>query len=422
MSTVHIYLDRRTLRGSEAQLKIGINRRGSSAYINLGQWILPSQWDSVKERVKDHPNKAKINAFIEQRKSVVNNILMNLMQEGGLANLTASQVKNKIIAFLNPKSEAENLLINRMEKYAASREAERTRDMYNVTIKHILNYDPKARSLTFEDINRDWLEGFDRHLMKTSPAKNARNIHLRNIRAVFNYAIDNDITQAYPFRKFKIRYEETKKRSLTIEQLRELWNYPIEPYQQMYLDMFKLSFYLIGINVTDLCLLCDINPNGYLEYRRAKTKKMYNIKVEPEALEIINKYRGKDRLLNVLDNITSIKIFTSKVNRGLQQIGKATYEENPKWKPKNHKHRYHKVHHSAFPGLSTYWARHTWATIASQLDIPHDTISAALGHSMTNRTTAIYIDFNMAKVDDANRKVIDYVLGIKSQCKGNKKV
>lgn len=412
MSTVHIYLDRRTLRGSEAQLKIGINRRGSSAYINLGQWILPSQWDAKKERVKDHPNKAKINSFIEHRKATVNNILMRLTEDGCLVNLTASQVKNKVLAMLEPQNESQDLLISRMEKYAASREAERTRDMYNVTIKHILNYDSKARSLTFEDINRDWLEGFDRHLMKTSPAKNARNIHLRNIRAVFNDAIDNDITQAYPFRKYKIRYEETKKRSLTIEQVRELWNYPIEPFQQMYLDMFKLSFYLIGINVTDLCLLYDINPDGYLEYRRAKTKKMYHIKVEPEAMEIINKYRGKNSLLNVMDSASSIKIFTSKLNRGLKTIGPVVNELNPKWKPKNHKHKYHKVRQSAFPGLSTYWARHTWATIASTLDIPHDTISAALGHSMTNRTTAIYIDFNMEKVDSANRKVIDYVLGI----------
>lgn len=73
----------------------------------------------------------------------------------------------------------------------------------------------------------------------------------------------------------------------------------------------------------------------------------------------------------------------------------------------------HKVYHSAFPGLTSYWARHTWATMASEIDIPNETISAALGHSITNKTTAIYIDYNMSKVDSANRKVIDYVLGKK---------
>lgn len=62
-------------------------------------------------------------------------------------------------------------------------------------------------------------------------------------------------------------------------------------------------------------------------------------------------------------------------------------------------------------GLSTYYARHSWATIAAEIDITFETISAALGHSIANPTTAIYINFNQRKVDEANRKVIDYVVG-----------
>ena len=61
------------------------------------------------------------------------------------------------------------------------------------------------------------------------------------------------------------------------------------------------------------------------------------------------------------------------------------------------------------PGLTLYWARHTWATLASDIDIPIETISAALGHSYGCATTAIYIRFNQKKVDAANRKVLDYV-------------
>lgn len=409
MATVHIYLDKRHLRGSEAQLKIGINKRGSSAYISLGQWILPSQWDSIRERVKDHPNKSKINSFIENRKTAIGDVMMQLSMSGMLAKLTATQIKNKIQSVLSPVEL--NSFLYRMQKYASTREGLRTREIYGVTIKRILEYDRQAKTITFESITKEWLEGFDRFLMEFCPAKNSRNIHFRNIRAVFNDAIDNNLTTAYPFRKFKIRPEATKKRSLTLEQLRTLFSYPVEPYQQRYLDMFKLSFFLIGINVTDLCLLCNISPDGHLVYRRAKTKKLYNIKVEPEALEIINRYRGEKYLLNLMDGIEKPRTFTMKFDRGLKSIGPVTYEPNPKWKPDSKKHRLHKVHHPLFPELSSYWARHTWATIASELDIPNETISAALGHSITNKTTAIYIDYNMAKVDAANRKVIDYVLG-----------
>ena len=68
-----------------------------------------------------------------------------------------------------------------------------------------------------------------------------------------------------------------------------------------------------------------------------------------------------------------------------------------------------KVFTPLFPNLTTYWARHTWATIAASLDIPKETIAAALGHG-GNTVTDIYIDFDQRKVDEANRKVIDWVL------------
>ena len=64
------------------------------------------------------------------------------------------------------------------------------------------------------------------------------------------------------------------------------------------------------------------------------------------------------------------------------------------------------------PGLTTYWARHTWATIAASLDVPKETIAHALGHG-NDTVTDIYIDFDKRKVDEANRKVLDFVFGKK---------
>ena len=58
-----------------------------------------------------------------------------------------------------------------------------------------------------------------------------------------------------------------------------------------------------------------------------------------------------------------------------------------------------------------YIARHTWATVAASLDIPKETISEALGHSIGSEVTSIYINFDRKKVDEANRKVIDMVNG-----------
>ena len=61
--------------------------------------------------------------------------------------------------------------------------------------------------------------------------------------------------------------------------------------------------------------------------------------------------------------------------------------------------------------VTTYWARYSWATYAAELDIPKDTISEALGHKYGSSITGVYIKFSRDKIDVANRKVIDYVLG-----------
>lgn len=150
--------------------------------------------------------------------------------------------------------------------------------------------------LTFDDITLKWLNSFDEWLVAGGAAQNTRNIHLKNIRTVINRAIDEELTEKYPFRRFKIRPEATRKCSMPVERLRALFDYPVEEYQKFYLDMFKLIFMLIGINTTDLYNLTGI-VNGRIEYRRAKTHRLYSIKVEPEALEIIKRWKG-ERLEN----------------------------------------------------------------------------------------------------------------------------
>lgn len=385
--TVHIYLDKRSVkRGEEAPLKIGINKQGSSAYINLGKKILPTQWDKTKERIKNRPDKLEIQSYIDTQKNLVSSIIMDLIKKGELTKLTATQIKNKVVGILEPTAETTNSFYNRFLSFAESRTAKRTKDIYRVTAKRILEYDQKVKTKSFEDITKDWLNGFDSFLMTTSPSVNGRSIHLRNIRAVFRDAMDNEITVSYPFRVFKIKSEQTQKRSLTMEELKRLLAYKGNQIQNKAIDLFKLSLYLIGINVIDLCYLKEISSDGCIHYKRQKTQKLYCIKVEPEALEIINKYRGESYLLDILDKHNNVHSFTTVWGRHLQSI-------------------------DGFDKLTSYWARHTWATIASQLDIPVDVISHALGHSFSTgaKVTQVYINFNQQKIDEANRKVIDYI-------------
>ena len=404
MATTKLYLDTRAVKhGEPAPLKVAITKHSVTAMIPLHVKILPSQWDKRLGKVKDSPNKVALNSYIQAQKQKIDILLLTLTANGELTKMSAVQIKNVLQERLDPRVGNDKLFLSRFQAYTSSRQKQRTREIYQATIKRIEEYDSKASQLSFEQVSKDWLTGFDTFLMQYEPSQNSRSIHFRNIRAVFNDAIDNEITTHYPFRKFMVRPVPTAKRAYSVERLRELFNYPVLPHEQKYVDLFKLIFFLVGINIVDLCNLTKVE-NGRIVYQRSKTSRLYNIKVEPEAQEIIARYKGVNKLINLSEKFKDAHTFMSTVNRALKQIGprvhvvrdgKRTLEYRP-----------------AFPDLSTYVARHTWATIAYELEIPNETIAAALGHSYGNRTTAIYINNDLRKVDEANRKVIDYVLGL----------
>ena len=397
-----LYLDCRSNKpDATGQLMYTITKNGQRTLIPLNIFLKPEQWDPKLQAVVG--SFKTMNVSIAQRKANLDMFLFNLETNGELAEMTAIEIKKLVVrTFLDrtPK-EPKNLFMKRFKAFADSRKAQSTKNCYNYTYRLIERFSKgKADNLKFEDIDVKWLREFDDYLAETS-TKNARNIHFRNIRAVFNEALTDEVITCYPFRKFKIRPEPTKKRSLSLANLRRVFDYDVEEYAVMYRDLFKLIFLLIGINSVDLHRLKEITPEGRIEYRRAKTNRQYSIKVEPEAMEIIEKYRGKKGLLCVADRWKDHVNFRHQMNTALQNMGTPVVSAHGK-KDKEKK--------GEFPELSTYWARHTWATIAADLDIPDAVISQALGHTAENRVTDIYIQRNQRKVDEANRKVIDWVL------------
>lgn len=400
MATTNFYLDTRATGWDKpAPLKISIRHRNKATYIPTDINLLPEQWDGDKQRIINHPRAAMYNNKIARRRLDVESELLALAETGMLSFMKITEVRKAVMDKLNPQPDLDTsrLFINRFKRFAANKSNQRTKEIYEATLSRIYAFDKKCDMLTFEGVDRTWLTNFEAFLAKTSPSANARAIHLRNIRAVFNDAITDEVTRAYPFRKYKIKHVATVKRSLSVDALRELFNYPVEEYQRKYLDMFKLSFFLIGINIVDLCKLKRID-SGRIDYERSKTHRLYSIKVEPEALEIIERYNGKDWLLDPLDRYDNYKQYARRLNGALQAIGEV---EIGKQGAKSVKPLHNKI--------TTYWVRHTWATIAASLDIPKETIAAALGHG-GNTVTDIYIDFDQRKVDEANRRVIDWVL------------
>ena len=388
-------------RNNQLRLRILNNRRKSelSMGINVGEdelnkillgsrganplhTSLIRQWLNQLEIIKTELLKqGRRDIDVGELKKIIDRELFN--------NITPEQV-----------GQSQSIWENYFAKYAEGKKNRSYRQSCEYTLSKMRQLVPDLSDMSFDDVTLRWLNNFDEALIGDGASKNTRCIHFKNIRTCLNRAIDEELTSNYPFRRFKIRAEETPKRNLPVEELRRLLNYDIEPYAEFYRDMFALMFMLIGINTIDLYNAKCLTLDGRLEYRRAKTKKLYSIKVEPEALRIIEKYRGESNLLCIADRWADHRDFQKQCNIALKRIGRV----------KRIGRGGKKIIKPEWPELSTYCARHSWATIAYSLDIPKDIISQALGHSDGSAITEIYIQRDQKKVDQANRRVLNWVL------------
>lgn len=358
---------------SELSINLCIRVNGKRFTFFTGITTPSKESFSGEQLGKNVPNYQIKNVRLRAIKNDAELLMMGLEQKG---NIPLGRIKELVLEKVF-KKESKNTFIDYFDEFVSLKTKKRTREIYLNTRKKIIDFDPDC---TFEKIDRKWLTSFENWMLESMKI-NSVAINLRNIRAVFNYAIDEEYTNVYPFRKFQIKKEQTVHRCLSVEELRDLKNYDCEKWREKYFDIFMLSFYLIGINMIDLFGLTEI-MDGRIEYYRAKTHKLYSIKVEPEAEEIINKYRGKEHLLSFADDYKNHHDFLGKLDSAIKIFS---------------------------PKISSYWARHTWATLASRLDISKETISEALGHNIGSSITSIYISFDRNKIDEANRKVIDYL-------------
>ncbi|MBQ0074647.1 MAG: phage integrase SAM-like domain-containing protein [Prevotella sp.] len=363
---VSVYFNKQRRNNSGFPIYLCIFRAPHRFYISTGLYSSVTFDGGVFPRTEsNHRAKTiRLNEMIDiAEETMIKNSLAPL-------DLLKQKIRNSLFGCYSEK-----YLYEYINDFKETKTGRGTRENYHYTAKAVREFDSRATL----DIDELWLERFERHRRKTTK-QNSTAIHLRNIRAVFNWARKNRYTNNYPFDRFTIKHEKTRKRNVSINSLAEIATKQNLNYLERYRDLFMLMFYLIGINLTDL-LEAKKNQliDGRLEYERAKTHKWYSVKVEPEAMTIINKYKGKDYLLNIRDK-ASVHSFTSKIDQNLKDI---------------------------YPGLSTYYARHSWATIAYSLGISKDVISQALGHSNGASVTEIYIERDPILVDDANRKVID---------------
>jgi len=274
-------------------------------------------------------------------------------------------------------------------------------DSHETSLNAIKKFHP-GETLEFAEITPEWLKSFRQYLVGKGRMNNTVAIYQRNIRTVYNDAVQKKLVSRdlYPFYDYKIKQEKTRKRSLSIEDIRKIRDVKLEKENERRArDLFMLSFYMNGINFKDLLLARqeDIYQGRYI-FNRAKTGRSYSIKIFPQAQQIIDQYPGREYLLD----------FIEKKELAIKKKGRAVplYKDVVDWT--NKKLKDIAKHDDVKLGvpLSTYYARHSLATIARNIGIPKDDIRSLLGHG-ENEITDIYIELDIERIDTAMRMVLE---------------
>ena len=357
------------------QIKVGY---GTNLYLPTGVYLEAKDWDP-RLCVCIGKQARSINNVLSTSLLRITNRIMELRETGQYDTLTTAQLREMLT---NLSLTAPTVGVLHLGDYIDKVKALKTPKTalsYDTTIVRMKLYcDPYKVKL--QDMSYSWWEAWVKNMQDGGLKRNTVAKYLKCVKTVLRYAEEDGATINKAYLKVDSRAEsDTPMRNLPVETLRRVRDTVIQGKTAIYLDAFMLSFYLIGINMADmLALPKDCVVNGRLQYKRAKTGKNYSIKIEPEAQAIIDKYPGKNRLLVFAERY---KNFRYMCNRTLNNLE---------------------------PGLTWYWARYSWANYAVDLDIPKDTISEALGHKHGSAITSIYIKYSLDKVDEANRKVLDY--------------
>ena len=385
MNNVTFILDtRRPLQDGTFPVKLSVGN-GTRLYLSTGVSVKAENF--VAGQVEGTKDAKRLNGILDTQRLRVKARLLLLKEDGKLGRCSATHLRKLLTApdmDEVPEEDRRTSFWTIAERCISTKEG-RTKLVYLHTLAKLRAFAGDA-PLYIEDIDRVWLHGFDASI---GGKVNSRALHLRNLRHICNFALDEELTTHYPFRKFKIRTEETRKKALTLEQVRA---FMAVPGSNEYRDVFILMLYLRGINVSDLAELTEEDVvGGRIEYRRNKTGQLYSIKVEPEAQEILDRWKGERHLLRCFDRYKEPHDYNRRMREALKKMKRpdGTLIEKD---------------------CSSNWARHTWATMCAELDVPDPTISLGMGHRIAgHRTTAIYIKRDQRKVDEANRKVIDYI-------------
>ena len=242
------------------------------------------------------------------------------------------------------------------------------------------------------EVDSAFVRRYEDFLYSNGSSGNTVSYYLRNLRSLYNQAVTDGYHPRgeYPFAKAQTRPAKTVKRALSRTDMQNLadLNLENEPELEFTRDLYLFSFYAQGMAFVDIVLLKKTDIcNGVLTYSRHKSKQLIRIVVTPQMQGVIDKYNTENEYLfpiisgEYASGYQKYRLALGRINRHLKKIAVVADIKVP---------------------LTTYTARHTWATLARDYGAPISVISAGLGHTSEEMTRVYLKDFDVSMLNQVN--------------------
>ena len=342
------------------QVEALLNQR--KVYFRTNLYLKPEHWNSRNAQVDNHPQAHDLNSMLFEFVLHLQAIELSLWKRG--IPVTLSLLKDAI-----KKDKPVNVTFPVFAKiYVQESDRKRsTKENLLTTITVLQEFRP---GLDFKDITYTFLKDFEVHLKEKGNSVNTVAKHMRQLRTLVNEAINQGYipSDAYPFRKYKIKQAKGRKEFLTPDELKRLENLDVDKKLRHVLDAFLFCCYT-GLRYSDFCQLTPeniirVNGKRWLYFKSVKTdveiRLPLHLLFEGKALAVLERYDIVTDFAKIGPN--------SEANKYLAQLAAFA------------RIRKHITYHTA---------RHTCATLLVHQGVPITTVQKLLGHTSV-RTTEVY--------------------------------
>ncbi len=399
MATVKVKFRASSIEKKEGSLYFQVIHNRLVRQVHTDYKLFPSEWDAGTSGivVASAAEEERRNYLISVRTAVADGLSRLRSIIARLERSDTEYTADKVVKlFFSPADcggfiSFSRQLIRELKHIGKIRIAE----TYTTTLNSFLRFRGE-RDLLFDEVDSNLMIEYETFLKENDVCPNSSSFYMRNLRAIYNRAVEKELTvQRYPFKHVYTGVDKTVKRAVPLKVIRRIRNMDLtfNPALDYARNLFMFSFYTRGMAFVDMAYLKKKDlQNGVLIYRRQKTGQKLFIKWEKPMKEIVDKYdtSGTPYLLPIIRDVetdarkqykNAAHLVNGKLKRLGQQLG------------------------LAIP-LTSYVARHAWASIAKSKNIPISTISEAMGHDSENTTRIYLASLDTSIVDKANSLIL----------------